>query len=101
MKLNLDKNLLTLKGEPMQDKLSDILANVLAMLTIGTQTISYSGTIALGEKLIIDTENITAELDGINVVDNLSGDLPLMLQSGNTSVTADSKVTIIFRDRWV
>lgn len=35
MKLNLDKNLVTLKGKPMQDKLSDVLANVLAMSTIG------------------------------------------------------------------
>jgi len=35
MKLNLDKNLLNLKGEPMQDKLSDILANILAMSTVG------------------------------------------------------------------
>lgn len=35
MKLNLDKNLISLKGEPMQDKLSDILANILAMSTVG------------------------------------------------------------------
>ena len=35
MKLNLDKNLLNLKGEPMQDKLSDVLANILAMSTVG------------------------------------------------------------------
>ncbi|HZX21314.1 MAG TPA: hypothetical protein VFF25_02870 [Clostridia bacterium] len=35
MKLNLDKNLLNLKGEPMQDKLNDVLANILAMSTIG------------------------------------------------------------------
>ncbi len=35
MKLNLDKNLLNLKGEPLQDKLSDILANVLALANTG------------------------------------------------------------------
>ena len=35
MKLNLDKNLVNLKGEPIQDKLSDILANILAMSTVG------------------------------------------------------------------
>lgn len=35
MKLNLDKNLVNLKGEPLQDKLSDILANILAMATVG------------------------------------------------------------------
>ncbi len=35
MKLNLDKNLLDLKGNPVNEKLSDILANVLAMSTVG------------------------------------------------------------------
>jgi hypothetical protein len=35
MKLNLDHNLLNLKGEPMSEKLSDILANMLAMSTTG------------------------------------------------------------------
>lgn len=35
MKLNLDKNLITLKGEPTNEKLSDILANILAMSTVG------------------------------------------------------------------
>jgi len=35
VKLNLDKNLVNLKGEPLQDKLSDILANILAMATVG------------------------------------------------------------------
>lgn len=35
MKINLDKNLLTLTGEPMPDKLSDLLANVLALSTVG------------------------------------------------------------------
>lgn len=35
MKLNLDRNLLDLKGNPLQDKLSDVLANMLAMATVG------------------------------------------------------------------
>lgn len=35
MKLNLDKNLVTLKGEPTNEKLNDILANMLAMSTVG------------------------------------------------------------------
>lgn len=35
MKLNLDKELLDLKGNPMQEKLSDILANILATSTVG------------------------------------------------------------------
>lgn len=35
MKLNLDKNILDLKGNPIDEKLSDILANILAMSTVG------------------------------------------------------------------
>ncbi len=35
MKLNLDKNLVNLKGEPLPDKLSDVLANMLATATVG------------------------------------------------------------------
>lgn len=35
MKLNLDKQLLDLRGNPMPEKLSDILANMLAMATTG------------------------------------------------------------------
>jgi len=35
MKLNLDKNLLNLKGQPLKEKLSDILANILAMSNVG------------------------------------------------------------------
>lgn len=35
MKLNLDKNVLDLKGNPVTAKLSDLLANALATATIG------------------------------------------------------------------
>lgn len=35
MKLNLDKNIIDLKGNPLPDKLSDILANVLALSSVG------------------------------------------------------------------
>lgn len=35
MILNLDKNLLTLKGEPTNERLNDILANILATSTTG------------------------------------------------------------------
>lgn len=35
MRLNLDKNLLDLKGNPLQEKLNDVLANMLATATVG------------------------------------------------------------------
>ena len=70
-------------------------------VVIGDDTLSYDGTINAGETLVIDTENMTAELDGENVLHNLTGDLPLMLQPGETAVTADSNVTFIWREKWV
>jgi hypothetical protein len=35
MILNLDKNIINLRGDPLPEKLSDILANVLAMSNVG------------------------------------------------------------------
>jgi phage-related protein len=70
-------------------------------IVIGGDAISYSGTIGAGQTLLIDTEAMTAELDGVNVIQNLTCDLPLMLQPGKTTITANSNVTVIFRDRWV
>jgi predicted phage tail component-like protein len=70
-------------------------------ITIGDKAVTYTGTIAAGEALVIDTENMTAEIDGVNVLGNLSGDLPIMLQPGSTSVATDSNVIFTFRERWI
>lgn len=70
-------------------------------VTIGDTTIEYNGTIPAGKTLVIDTEKLTAELDGENVLDDLTGDITVMLQPGETTVTADSNVTFIWRERWV
>ncbi len=70
-------------------------------ITIGDITLGYTGTIPAGKTLVIDTEKLTAELDGENVLDDLTGDITVMLQPGETTVTADSNVTFIWRERWV
>lgn len=72
-------------------------------IAIGSDTISYTGTISAGDTLTIDTENLTAELsDGTNVLHNLTSGVPdIKLQPGDTSVTADSNATITWRDRWI
>lgn len=70
-------------------------------VTIGDITLGYTGTIPAGKTLVIDTEKLTAELDGENVLDDLTGDITVMLQPGETTVTADSNVTFIWRERWV
>ena len=70
-------------------------------IIIDDNIISYSGTIPAGNILIIDTENLTAELDdGTNVLHNLSNGIPnIKLQPGNTSVVAN--VSFIWRNRWI
>ena len=52
MKLNLDKNLISLKGEPLPEKLSDILADIFAM----SSTTRPAKMMALAVNLINDGE---------------------------------------------
>lgn len=60
MKLNLDKNLLNLKGEPMQEKLSDILANMLAMGTTGppAKMITWAVNLTNNGEIDIDKSDV-------------------------------------------
>jgi len=69
-------------------------------ITLGTYTLTYTSTIPDDQTLVVDTEKKTVTLNGNNVLNNWSGGFP-KLQPGNTSVTADSKVTFIWRERWV
>lgn len=60
MKLNLDKNLMTLKGEPTNDKLNDILANMLAMSTTGkpAKMITWAVNLTNNGEIDIDKEDV-------------------------------------------
>lgn len=60
MKLNLDKNLITLKGQPMTEKLSDILANILAMSTIGkpAKMITWAVNLTNNGEIEIDKSDV-------------------------------------------
>lgn len=71
-------------------------------VVVGDQTLTYTGTVPSGQKLIIDTSNQTVKLNGVNALANYNGVFP-MLQPGDTSVTAASAGTTVFkwRDRWL
>ncbi len=69
-------------------------------LTIGNDTLAYTGTIPSGKKLTIDTEAQTAKIDNQNVIGNYNGVFP-MLPPGDTNVIANSNVTIKWHDRWI
>lgn len=71
-------------------------------IKLGENLISYSGTIPINSNVIIDTEKGTAFLNGgTNVLDNVSGDIPYSLPSGETNVVADSRVKLYWRSRWI
>ncbi|HHX59140.1 MAG TPA: hypothetical protein GX707_00120 [Epulopiscium sp.] len=59
MKLSLDKNLVTLKGEPTNEKLNDILANMLAMATTGkpAKMITWAVNLTNNGEIDIDKED--------------------------------------------
>ncbi len=57
MKLFLDKDLLNLKGEPIGEKMSDILANMLAMATIGIPAKMITWAVNLTNNGYIDVDN--------------------------------------------
>lgn len=60
MKLNLDKNIVNLKGEPLNDKMNDILANMLAMSTVGkpAKMITWAVNLTNNGKIDIEKEDI-------------------------------------------
>lgn len=68
MKLNLDKNLMTLKGEPTGEKLSDILANILAMSTVGkpAQMITWAVNLTNAGEIDISKEDAKFLIDVIS-----------------------------------
>lgn len=60
MKLNLDKNIVNLKGEPLKDKMNDILANILAMSAIGkpAKMITWAVNLTNNGEIDIEKEDI-------------------------------------------
>lgn len=71
-------------------------------VTVGTSTLAYSGTVNGGSVLVIDTEKMTVELDGVNALPDYSGGFP-WLSVGDTAVIAASTGITVFRyrGRWL
>lgn len=71
-------------------------------VTVGGHVMSYVGTVALGSVLVIDTEKLTALLDGVNALPNFNGVFP-QLQPGANTVTAAAAgtTTLNWYDRWI
>ncbi|HHX60983.1 MAG TPA: phage tail family protein [Epulopiscium sp.] len=69
-------------------------------LTIGGETVKYTGAIPSGQKLTIDTGLETAKIGPTNAMTGYNEVFPL-LYPGETSVTASSNITIKWRDKWI
>lgn len=69
---------------------------------IGSETLTWTGTVGESDTLVIDTEYMTVKFNGVNAIANYSGSFP-KLQPGETAVTAASGGTTVFRwrDRWI
>ena len=73
----------------------------------GTRTLAYSGTVADGESLVLDSAAGTASLNGQDVTPYTSGVFPRVAPEGTTLTYVDdatsshtASVTVAFRDRW-
>ena len=68
MILNLDKNLVTLKGEPTNDKLNDVLANILAMASSPNpaKMITWAVNLTNNGEIEVEKKDIAIILDLIS-----------------------------------
>jgi len=70
-------------------------------VTVGGTVLSYTGTLAAPDQLIIDTETKTVKLNISNALKYYSGGFP-QLQPGETSVIAAAgTTTFAWKDRWI
>lgn len=71
-------------------------------VTIGNDTLSYTGSLGAGQTLVIDTEKQTVKIGNVNVIGGFTGKFP-KIPPGNTNVIAASSGTTVFkwRDRWI
>jgi len=71
-------------------------------VTVGSDTLSWTGTVGVSDKLEIDTEYMTVKFNGSNAIADYTGGFP-KLQPGETVVVAAAAGTTTWkwRDRWI
>lgn len=71
-------------------------------VTVSGSALTYTGTLAGGDLLEIDTGKMTVKFNGVNALASYSGDFP-KLQPGDNLVQAAAAGTTTFRwhDRWI
>ena len=76
------------------------------VLTIGTVTLTYNGTIAAGQSVVFDCDKFTVLNNGVNDFANWSGDFPQIPSGGGVLGYSDTNhvgatVTVAYTDRWI
>lgn len=79
--------ILEITGPAINPQVADLTTNI---------TINYSGTVASGQKLVIDMNAKTALLNGTSVISNISGEW-IYLKPGNNKITytTDNNATAV------
>jgi len=83
-------------------------AQVACEVSVGTaKQIVYSGTLGVGDILVIDTDEMTVELNGVNVTRYFSGEFFTLFIGANEIEYMDNEaartveVRIAHQDRWL
>lgn len=70
-------------------------------VTIGTDILTYTGTITSGNTLVIDTLKKTVKIGNNNAVNNFNSVFPLLPADTELNVVAGSNVKIKWRNKWL
>lgn len=70
-------------------------------ITVGSQELYYSGSLAGGEKLVIDGKNLLVSVGSMNALPNLSGDIPLLPPGPHFVSCSSGSAKWTWRERWI
>jgi phage-related protein len=70
-------------------------------VTIGANTLTYTGALTASDTLIIDTEKLTATFNGANALANYNAVFPNLAVGDNIVTVTGGTVTLSWLDRWL
>ena len=67
----------------------------------------YNGVFSAGKRIVVDRDRLTVTQDGVNVIDQVDGDIPFFEPGDNTltytddEATRDIKLRVRYKGRWM
>jgi hypothetical protein len=109
--INGTPNALALGNAPVYDWVLTITATTNSItdvtITLGAYTLVWTGTIAAGQALVIDSGDFTVENNGVDALATYSGGFPALLPNASPSVSAVKGSgsgtlggSLVYRRRW-